>query len=97
MNLNFVVFLIGLVGVPVVLLTFGHRLRRRSRRVQTTFWWAIGGYCVAGVFAIIYSMIPPEAWEAGETVRGFAGIWGMLAIPVVSAGVGAAVRAPCKT
>ena len=90
MTLGLIAFLVGLFGVPLVLLRGGHRLRRRSPRAQSMFWGAIVGHCVAGVLAIVFGMIPPEAWTADERLRGFAGLWSLLALPLGGALVGAA-------
>jgi hypothetical protein len=83
MSLNLAAFLLGLFIVPIVLLAMGHKLRRRSTRVQKAFWGGVFGYCVAGTAAVIYGMIPPENWVEGETARGFIGFWGMLVLPIL--------------
>jgi hypothetical protein len=89
MNPNFIVFLAGLFGVPLALLAMGHRFRRRGSRVRAMFWGAVLGHCVAGVLAVTWGMIPPEAWEPGETARGFAGLWSLLVFPVAGAALAA--------
>lgn len=93
MNAGIVVFLLGLFGVPLGLLFTAHKLRRRSQRVQGAFWGAALGHCIAAVLAVTWGMIPPEAWEAGETARGFAGLWSLLALPAIGAAAGAMLRA----
>jgi quinol-cytochrome oxidoreductase complex cytochrome b subunit len=85
MSIHFIAFLVGLFGVPVVLLAMAHRLRRRSPRVRPIFWGAIVGHCVAAAVAVVWGMIPPDAWEASETARGFAGFWSLLVFPVAGA------------
>jgi hypothetical protein len=85
MNLNIIAFILGLFGVPLVLLAIGHRLRRRSPRMRAIFWGAIAGHCVAAVLAVVWGMIPPDAWEPSETARGFAGLWSLLVFPVAGA------------
>ena len=90
MSLDFVVFLVGLFGVPIALLSLGHRLRRRSPRARAMFRGAIFGHCIAGTLAVVWGMIPPEAWEPTETARGFAGLWSLLLLPVAGAVVFAA-------
>jgi hypothetical protein len=89
MSTGLLVFLLGLFGVPLLLLWYGHRLRRRSARGQSVFWGAIVGHCVAAILAVVWGMIPPEAWTSGDTARGFAGLWGLLVFPVTGALVGA--------
>jgi hypothetical protein len=93
MNLGLVVFVIGLFGVPIALLVLGHRLRRRGPRAQAMFKGAVIGYCVAGTLAVVWGMLPPEAWQAGESGRGFAGLWSLLLFPILGA-LAFAVRAP---
>jgi hypothetical protein len=85
MNPNFIAFILGLFGVPLALLAIGHRLRRRSPRMRAIFWGAIVGHCVAAVLAVVWGMIPPDAWEPSETARGFAGLWSLLVFPVAGA------------
>ena len=85
MSLNIIVFLVGLFGVPIALLAIGHKLRRRSPRTKAVFRGAIIGHCIAGTVAVIWGMIPPEAWEPTESARGFAGLWSLLLLPVLGA------------
>jgi hypothetical protein len=89
MSLGVGVFLIGLFGVPLLLLWYGHRLRRRTPRVRSVFWGAVIGHCVAGTLAVVLGMIPPEAWTSEETMRGFVGLWSLLLLPLAGAAVGA--------
>lgn len=76
------VFLLGLFGVPLALLAYGHRLRRRSPRGRSAFWGAVLGHCLALVLAVVLGMIPPETWTAEETFRGFVGFWSLVVFPV---------------
>jgi hypothetical protein len=92
MNLGLFVFLLGLFGVPLALLWLGHRLRRRSARARAVFWGAVIGHCVAATLAVVLGMIPPEAWTAEETARGFVGLWSLLLFPLAGAGAGAMRR-----
>ena len=89
MSLHFVAFVLGLFVVPLALLAVGHRLRRRSPRVRGMFWGAIAGHCVAAALAVVWGMIPPDAWEPTETARGFAGLWSLLLFPLAGALLGA--------
>ena len=93
MSIGMVVFLAGLFVVPVVLLWWGHRIRKLDGWKRRAFWGAIVGHSLAGVLAVTFGMIPPEAWTSGETVRGFFGFWTMLLFPLLG-GVGAAVMGP---
>jgi hypothetical protein len=92
MSLGFVAFLLGIFGVPIALLAFGHRLRRRTDRQRGAFWGAIIGHCVGGTLAVTLGMIPPENWTSDETMRGFAGLWAMLLLPVIGALIGATLN-----
>jgi hypothetical protein len=86
------VFLLGLFGVPVALLLGGLRLRRRSARAHAMFWGAVIGHCVAGTLAVIWGMLPPEAWTSEEKARGFLGMWSLLLFPVLGALIGASIQ-----
>ncbi|MBV6520152.1 MAG: hypothetical protein MNPFHGCM_00257 [Gemmatimonadaceae bacterium] len=96
MSLGIVAFLLGLFGVPLVLLGVAHKLRRRSARVQAGFWGAVWGHCIAGVIAVTWGMIPPEAWTDSEVARGAAGLWGLLTIPAIGALVRVAAAGGAK-
>jgi hypothetical protein len=91
MNAGLIVFLIGLFGVPLALLWAGQHLRRRSPRHRAVFWGAVIGHCVAGSVALVWGMIPPEAWTPDERLRGFAGLWSLGVFPLFGALVGAVV------
>jgi hypothetical protein len=85
MNVSLVVFVVGLFGVPIALLALGHRLRRRSPRARAVFVGAVIGHCIAGTLAVVWGMLPPEAWEPAESARGFAGLWSLLLFPIFGA------------
>jgi hypothetical protein len=85
MTVHVLAFLLGLFGVPIVLLVYGHRLRRRSARGRAAFWGAVIGDVGAATLAISLGMIPPEAWTTEETWRGFIGLWSLLVFPVAGA------------
>ena len=83
MSIGLGALLVGLFVVPVFLLYLGHRLRRRSRRARAMFWGALLGHTAGAVFATWYSMIPPEEWTSGDTVRGLFGFYGMLLFALI--------------
>jgi hypothetical protein len=89
MNAGLLAFLIGLFVVPVLLLWYGHKLRRRSARARAVFWGALIGHCIAGTLAVTLGMIPPEAWTPDERVRGFIGLWSLSVFPLAGALLGA--------
>jgi hypothetical protein len=85
LSAHFIVFILGLFGVPLALLAIGHRLRRRSPRIRAIFWGGIAGHCLAGILAVVWGMMPPDAWESTETARGFAGLWSLFVLPLAGA------------
>ena len=89
MTLLLVALLAGLFVIPAVLLTVGHRLRKRSARVQSAFWGAIVAHIVASLAVVVFSMIPSEGWQATDVLRGAIGFWSLLIAPVVGAAIGA--------
>ena len=92
MSVHLAVFLLGLFGVPLMLLGYSHRLRKRSPRARAVFWGAAIGHCIAGCVAVVFGMIPPEAWTSDEFARGFAGLWSLLIFPAAGALAGAVLR-----
>jgi hypothetical protein len=91
-TLHQTLLLVGLVGVPLALLMAGHRLRRGSARRRRAFWGALLGHLVACVAALAASLLPPTAWLATDTLRGAAGVWGLVALPLIGAGIGSFTR-----
>lgn len=89
MSFGVAVFLLGLYVMPLVLLGWGHKIRRLSPKSRRAFWGAVIGHCVAGVLALTLGMIPPESWTSEETVRGFFGLWSLLLLPLVGGAAGA--------
>jgi len=96
MSIGIAAFLLGLFGVPIALLTLGHKLRKRTDRERGAFWGAVIGHCVGGTLAVTLGMIPPENWTSDDTVRGLVGLWGMLLLPILGAVLGAARTAERK-
>ncbi len=82
--------LLGIFGVPMVLLWAGHRLRRRSARWHAAFWGGIAGHVVAIVIGSVAAMIPAEQWAAADVWRGAIGLWSFLVLPAVGAAIGTA-------
>ena len=80
-----IALLLGLFAVPAALLYAGHHLRRKARWVHFVFWGSLAGHTTLAVIALWYSMVPAAEWGPGDTVRGFAGFYGMLAGGIVGA------------
>jgi hypothetical protein len=83
------VFLLGLYGLPLVLLAWGHGLRRRSARLQRAFWGAIGGHLLAMLLALGAALSLPAAWSSTDVARGALGLWSLLMLPIGGALLGA--------
>ena len=83
MTIHLLAFLIGLFIVPLLLLMFGHRLRRRSARARAAFWGAIIGHGLASTIALGFGLTPAVEWTSDDTMRGLAGYWSLLALPVL--------------
>lgn len=79
--------LVGLFGVPSVLLWLGHRLRRRPPRMRGIFWGATIGYVLGMLVMLVVIHYPPVLWE-GADGRTAAVHWGMIAGAVLGAGIG---------
>jgi hypothetical protein len=91
-TLHQIALLLGVFGVPLALLLAGRRLRRASIRRQSAFWGAMIGHIVACIVALTASLIPPIGWLSTDTVRGAAGVWALLALPLLGAMLGAFTR-----
>ena len=89
MTAGLAVMMLGLFGVPVALLWLGHRLRRRTARQRAVFWWALGGYVVAIIFATVAAFWPPAHWSGSDLLRGLAGFVSLLLLPLLGGAVGA--------
>jgi hypothetical protein len=88
MTIGTTAMLLGIFGVPIVLLWAGHKLRRRSRVWYNVWWGAIAGHLTALVIGVIAAMTPPQEWAAGDRLRGLFGLWSFLLFPVAGALVG---------
>jgi hypothetical protein len=87
-TLHQVIFVLGLFGVPLALLVAGHRLKRKSVRRQHAFWGAVLGHGIACGTALVASLVPPIGWLPTDVVRGAFGLWGLVALPLIGAGLG---------
>lgn len=83
MTLGTVALLLGIFVVPAVLLWAGHRMRRRSPAWHRVFWGAVMGHLVALVIGSVAGMMPAEQWAGSDTLRGAAGLWSFLVLPIV--------------
>lgn len=92
MSMGLAVMLLGLFGVPAMLLWLGHQWRRRAQRQRAIFWWALGGHVMAILLATVAAFWPPRYWNEADLVRGLAGFASLLLLPLLGAAIGAAVR-----
>jgi len=88
MTITRVVMLAGVFIVPALLLTVGHRLRRRAPRVHGVFWGAIVGHVIALAVGTVAAMTPAEAWAPTDTMRGALAVWSFLVLPASGALLG---------
>ena len=72
------VLLLGLFGMPGLLMVLGHRLRGRSEGHKRRFWGGVAGYIVGMVVAISAMLLPPVWWADGTFLRPFLVHWAML-------------------
>lgn len=92
-TLHQAVLVLGLFGVPLVLLMVGHRIKRSTQRRQFAFWGGVYGHLVALVLAMYASLSPPIGWLSSDVTRGALGVWSLVLLPLVGAVLGA-VRSP---
>jgi len=82
--------LLGIFGVPLVLLSLGQRFRHRGRRARGAFWGGIVGYAVGLIIWSTSLFLPPVLWDAG-TVRIAGVILPLLGIGAVGVAIGALI------
>jgi uncharacterized membrane protein YdcZ (DUF606 family) len=85
-------FATGLFVVPIVLLSVGHTLRKRSPQQRAAFWGATYGYLGAVTLTCVLTVAPPIDWNGGSLVRDVAIHWSMLLAAMVGAVIGGAGR-----
>lgn len=89
MTVGSLAMLLGIFGVPVVLLGAGHRLRRRSARWHAAFWGGVAGHVAALVIGSVAAVVPAEQWAPTDLWRGALGLWSFLVLPAIGAMAGA--------
>jgi len=78
MNLAPLVLLIGLFGIPGLLMVLGHRLRGRTTAHKRRFWGGVYGYILGMLLAVASMLIPPVAWTDEPGLRSALVHWAML-------------------
>jgi len=78
MNLDPSVLLLGLFGIPVLLMALGHRLRGKSGSHKRRFWGGVLGYLLGMTAAIGAMVLPPVSWDGGGSLRPFLVHWAMF-------------------
>jgi len=89
MTVYLLALLLGLFGVPALLMILGHRLRGRSEPHKRRFWGGVLGYIVGIVVAVCAMLLPPVLWADGTFLRPFLVHWAMLV-----GGVGGVLTGP---
>lgn len=87
-----VAMLLGLFAAPAFLLWAGHHWRHTTARMRGAFWGGLIAHTVAALLATVAGVFWPYEWDAGDTWRGFFGLWSMLVLFVVGALIGAALN-----
>ena len=78
MTIYLLALLMGLFGVPALLMTLGHRLRGRSEPHKRRFWGGVSGYIMGMVVAVCAMLLPPVWWGDGTFLRPFLVHWAMF-------------------
>ena len=89
MSWEHVALLLGLFGVPALLLSIGHRLRQRPAVWRRVFWGGLIGHSLALLALMIVSMFPPVLWEGGPYMRDIAVHWSLILGAIVGGGIAA--------
>ena len=75
--MNEIGFLVGLGGIPVVLLAVAHNFRRRTPATRSLFWGSLVGWGLGLTAALLCLIAPVEGWDGG--LRAGAIYWGAVA------------------
>jgi glyoxylase-like metal-dependent hydrolase (beta-lactamase superfamily II) len=84
------VMLLGLIALPLALLSIGHGYRRAGRRLRGTFWGGVVGY---GIGVVLWSwalLAPPVLWDEASP-RIAVVVLALLASGVLGMGIGAVI------
>ena len=71
-----IALLLGLFGVPIVLLMIAHGIRNLGETAKLRFWGGLIGHIAGLTFALLSMMMPPVLWS--EVFRTAAVHWSML-------------------
>jgi len=84
------ILLLGIFGIPLLLLGFGQRFRHRGRRARGAFWGGVVGYGAALVLWSLSLLATPVLWdEASARIAGV--ILPLLAVGGLGMALGAAI------
>tara|TARA_Y100001933_G_scaffold177620_1_gene176113 strand:- start:205 stop:588 length:384 start_codon:yes stop_codon:yes gene_type:complete len=95
-GLESVLLLLGIFGVPLLLLAGGHRFRRLGRRMRGAFWGGVSGYAVGVVAWAIAAIAPAQMWAQGSVRLSTVVIVPTL-LGVAGLGIGAIIGKKPKT
>ena len=71
-----IALLLGLFGVPAVLLMIAHGIRNLGETAKRRFWGGVIGHVAGITFALLSMMMPPVLWS--EAFRTAAVHWSMI-------------------
>jgi hypothetical protein len=80
--------LVGLIGVPAVLLQAGRKFRHFGARGRGLFRGAVIGYAVAASITVLLLMAPPFAWPPASSWARAWLVGGLLLGPALGAAIG---------
>ena len=70
-----IALLVGLFGVPLLLLYVAHGIRTLGETAKLRFWGGVIGHVAGITFALLSMMVPPVLWS--DAVRAAAVHWAM--------------------
>lgn len=82
--------LLGMFGMPLLLLQLGHRLRDRTPIQRRIFWGGVIGHSLGAIVTCLALMLPPVLWgQDGPDGRVLAVYGGMLIGALIGMAIGA--------
>ena len=85
MTLTNLMLLLGIFGVPALLLWLGHKIRRRPPAWRFAFLGAVLGHLLALAVGTVAAISPPQEWAPADLWRGAFGVWSFILLPLLGA------------